>query len=319
MATNLTNGKAFEYACLLAISDIAEEKNLSVNIKESSAIKKAKKSYENLKSKNEYYQAACQAFKLIDKLEPQLLNGKSPLTLDLANDTIAMGPDGDVRDLFCFRPGWELGLSCKHNHDALRHPRVTKDGNFGRDWLGIDCSSDFLDTIKAIVKPLEQYAIDKVNWRDLDESYKFDAFYVPILKAHLEEIKRLCSEHEDAPKLFLSYFFGSRDFYKVMMDEGKKTIHIKAFNMNGTLSKSVNGIKPIVKMKTINFPTKLLHADFEGNSKTTIVLTFNNGWAVSMRLHNKDSIAKTTSLAWDVNLASLPPKMFLNIAPYSEQ
>ncbi len=71
-------------------------------------------------------------------------------------------------------------------------------------------------------------------------------------------------------------------------------------------------------------PTKLLDADFKksekqnSDSKTTIILTFDCGWSVSMRLHNKDEIARPTSLAWDINLVGLPPTTYVNTRSWFE-
>lgn len=38
----------------------------------------------------------------------------------------------------------------------------------------------------------------------------------------------------------------------------------------------------------------------------------------SMRLHNKDKIAKPTSLAWDVKLEGIPPSAYTNTHSWDE-
>lgn len=64
--------------------------------------------------------------RIIKRLEPQLTepNGNEPLFLSLQAD--AEGIKGDVRDVLCIRKknGWEIGLSCKHNHHAVKHSRL---------------------------------------------------------------------------------------------------------------------------------------------------------------------------------------------------
>lgn len=63
-------------------------------------------------------------------------------------------------------------------------------------------------------------------------------------------------------------------------------------------------------------PTRLIEWRLSGNDK--IILTFDNGWAVEMRIHNKDSVIKATALACDVNLIGLPPSVYVNTRSWSE-
>ena len=63
-------------------------------------------------------------------------------------------------------------------------------------------------------------------------------------------------------------------------------------------------------------PTRLIEATRV--STTTNNLVFDNGWQVSMRLHNKDSVIKPTALAWDVQLIGLPPSVYVNTRSWFE-
>ncbi len=241
------------------------------------------------------------------------------LSLSIAADAVAIGREGDVRDVLFSRENdnnWSIGISCKHNHAALRHPRVTEGKDFGFDWIGIPCSQIFMDEITPITDSLTAYGQSGKQWRSIEG--KQDRFYVPILQAYLDEIKRLCDEHPDAAEKLLSYFFGSNDFYKVIMKNSSRTTMIEGFNMHGTLNVPCGRVKAMTKVSILHMPTRLIDAAFKADSKTTIILTFDGGWSVSMRLHNKDKIAKPTSLAWDVNLIGLPPSVYVNTHSWDE-
>lgn len=323
-ATNTINGKAFEYACLSAIFNKLRSQNKDVSIVESSAYNTAERAYESLSvSQKEKYNAAAEtSVRLLFPLEPKIENGNGTLMLQIAADAVARGVDGDVRDVLCIRSddGWTIGMSCKHNHEALRHPRITEGKDFGRDWIGISCSDDFMEEITPIIDSLVSCGQNNILWRTIDR--KHDRYYVPILEAYLKEIRRLCETHEGVPGRLLSYFFGANDFYKVIMKESSRSTTVEGFNMNGTLNMPCGRTRAMMRVPVLRMPTRLLDAEFKqtrsGRSKTTIVLTFDNGWSISMRLHNKDKYARPISLAWDVVLEGLPPSVYVNTHSWDE-
>lgn len=306
-----------------AVCDSLSDLGKPSQVKLSPANKKAKSSYDSLtdQQKERYDAAARTAVSMITDLEPQMLHGTGDMMLEIEPDSVAVGVDGDVRDVLCIRAkagkddSWEIGMSCKHNHEALKHPRITEGKDFGSDWIGMQCSQDFMDAITPITDSLISFGANGILWSSI--SGKQDKYYVPILKAYLEEIRRMCTDPA-VPSKLLSYFFGSNDFYKVIMKESAKSTTIEGFNMHGTLNKPCGKIKPLIKVPLIKMPTRLIEADFKENSKTTIILTFDGGWAVSMRLHNKDKVAKPTSLAWDINLIGLPPKIYKDTRPWNK-
>ena len=319
-ASNTVNGKAFEFACLLEIrrQALAAGKEVVLNDHED----QFRTAYNALNSlddntRTRYKLAAKSGINTIAGLEPRLLNGDGRLYLAIASD--AAGVNGDVRDVVCVRSQdydgrWEIGLSCKHNHAALKHPRITEEMDFGTDWIGTKCSMEFFSAMRPIIQPLITAGANRVEWTQIQD--KFASYYIPILEAYLQEIKRMCAADSETPKKLLEYFFGRNDFYKVIMDEGRKTTQIEGFNMSGTLNRNYKQNRPTAAVARITYPTRLIEAVRKSN--TTIVLTFDGGWAVSMRLHNKDKIAKPTSLAWDVNLEGLPPKTYVNIKGWNE-
>lgn len=319
-AKHTLNGKAFEYACLVAFENKLKEQDKSVAIEIDDAFNTAKSKFEALdeKSQDNYLKAAETAVKIITPLEPQIEYGEGTLYLSINTDSIAKGPQGDVRDVMCIRlknseNGWEVGFSCKHNHEGLKHPRITEAKDFGKAWLGYPCSQDFITKMDNIMSSLKTLEDKGALWRDIED--KFGRYYRPVLDAFIEEIQKLCEVHPDAPERFLKYFFGADDFYKIIAKEGKKQTTVEGFNMNGTLNRPAPGHKPIAKIAQLHMPTKLYDVSYKKKrdgmlSDTTIVMTFDEGWAISMRLHNKDDVIKLTGLSFEVELVGLANGMY---------
>ena len=56
----------------------------------------------------------------------------------------------------------------------------------------------------------------------------------------------------------------------------------------------------------MELPTTLLYMDFKPKSKTTVIMSFDNGWQFSFRIHNaKDTVEP--SLKFDVQIVGMPP------------
>lgn len=317
-AKQTIQGKAFEYACLDAISRKLEKENKIIKKEQNQVYETALKSYEQLSSseKEKYLLAAETAIKIILPLEPKLINDDDdvPLLLSISSDAIAKGCEGDVRDIICirFKSNWEVGFSCKHNHQALKHPRITEAKDFGKVWLGYPCSKKYIDNMNKILQPIEDFQKQNICWKNIPN--KIDNFYVPILKEIIKEFQNICEHYADAPKKLLSYFFGSKDFYKIISLEKDKQTKVVAFNMNGTLNASSQNEKSIYKVKRIHYPTRLVDIRFKQKgcviSKTTISIIFDGGWQIDMRLHNADSKVKMTGLKFDVQLAGQPNDIY---------
>ncbi len=322
-ALNTTNGKAFEYACLKALYNKLIGSGINSSIQESDAFITARSKYESLSPEKQLrLDLAAQAgIRMISSLEPKIENGVGTVVLAINKDAAAVGTNGDVRDILCIRSrdhdGWEIGISCKHNHAALKHPRITEGKDFGSDWIGYPCSNEFIQNIGQIVSPLMEMGKKGVLWRDVH--MKKEKYYYPILLEYLNELRRLCDTYPDASARLLSYFFGSHDFYKVIDNDSSGTTTIEAFNMHGSLGQTSGRTRPIMRVSQLSLPTRLIDARFKNNSKTTIILTFDGGWSVKMRLHNKDSVCHPTSLAWDVQLEGLPTDTYLNTRSWLEE
>lgn len=73
------------------------------------------------------------------EMEPKMSEGSNDeLTLEFQKD--GAGVKGDVRDIVIRRNDieWEIGLSIKHNHDAVKHSRLSHKFDFGKEWFDIE-------------------------------------------------------------------------------------------------------------------------------------------------------------------------------------
>lgn len=307
MATQTEKGKAFEYACLNAIYTTLKD-NQDIVIEKSGALSNAKRFYEGIDNSetDKMDLAALAATRVISRIEPQLANtqNNSPLFLSIQED--ACGIAGDVRDIICIRQqnGWEIGLSCKHNHFAVKHSRLSYTIDFGDKWLGKPCSKKYFFDIEPLFAELLELKKRKKLWRDLDQKDK--RFYIPLLTAFIEELQRLDELYpSEIPPALIAYLLGRNDFYKVIQKDSNRTTEIQAYNLFGTLNRAVGYIKPLSKLPQIKLPSKIFDISFKDKSSNTVVITCDHGWAVSLRIHNASSKVEP-SLKFDVNLVGTP-------------
>jgi len=132
-------GRAYEYACIIQL-----EKSISnirkVEIIENSSLLASKKAWNSISGSyhETFIISANVAVEALFEAEPLILEDDGDvLELMLQKDT--EGETGDVRDCVILRKGieWEIGLSIKHNHFAVKHSRLAKGLDFGEKWLNI--------------------------------------------------------------------------------------------------------------------------------------------------------------------------------------
>lgn len=317
MAMQTEMGKAFEYACLKAIydefkfkQDVVIDKNSSVAVAENFYI-------ESEATKNEEMDLAAKAaVRVISRLEPQLQNPNKnePLFLSLQQD--AKGIAGDVRDVLCIRKqnDWEIGLSCKHNHFAVKHSRLSNTIDFGAQWFSKPCSQQYFDEISPLFAELKRLKDESILWRDIEK--KDDRFYVPLLNSFVGELKRLDNKYpNEIPAALITYLLGRNDFYKVIANDSNRTTQIQAYNIFGTLNKSSGNIKAEAKVPHIKVPNNIFDISFKKESKTTIIITCDNGWSISLRIHNASEKVEA-SLKFDVNLIGTPNSLGKIVEPW---
>ena len=88
-------------------------------------------------------------------------------------------------------------------------------------------------------------------------------------------------------------------------------VEIQAYNLHGTLNLPFLSIKPKYKIQKLKLPNRLIEVVYQENSQTTLLVTLNEGWQISFRIHNASSRIEP-SLKFDINLVSAPHSLFTN-------
>ncbi len=322
--SNTEYGKAYEYACLIAIREhLSGKTDSDITIQESDALQTAKTAFEKAKKEglsDKLVKAANAAARVIIRLEPQLEYGNGSLTLVIQTD--AQGIAGDVRDVVCVRRagGWEIGISCKHNHHAVKHSRLSATIDFGQEWVGVPCSQQYFDAVVPLFNELRDMRANAVGngksiplWNDIPD--KAERYYLPVLNAFLTELKRLADNNPDVPSKLIEYLLGRYDFYKVITDDRHKTTRVEAINIAGNLNKSANGHRSIVDVAKLKLPTRFYHMGFVPDSDNKLEIVCDEGWTLTMRIHNASSKIEP-SLKFDVQLVSLPSSIHAQVEPW---
>lgn len=309
MSKSNNNGRAYEFACLNVLEKrIAKMRSVVVDY--SRGYNAAKNAWDTLEDtvKSKYTHSAESFVDKLFELEPRIIENSEDC-LDLSIQTDDAGIVGDVRDLLIIRQSidWEIGLSVKRNHFAVKHSRLSGSNDFGKKWFNIPCSNEYWAQVGPVFTKLNDLKSQGVLWSDLDD--KEDTVYVPILNAFTEEVKRqykaLGQNASLIPKKMVEYLLGRHDFYKIVSIDRAEYTQIQGFNLRGTLNKSVNNEKNKTDLPIAELPNKILFLDFNGNSKTTVILALDEGWQFSFRIHNASRKVEP-SLKFDIQITGMP-------------
>jgi HaeIII restriction endonuclease len=307
------NGKAFEYALLKKFYDRLNSIT-EVTIVENEPLKRVIECFNQVteEEQNNFKIAASFAVNFLIDLEPRLSVGideKDILSLEILSDSA--GKTGDVRDVLLIRSlqKWEIGVSAKNNHRALKHSRLSTRLNFGKEWVNIPCSKTYFEDIDKVFSILTKIRDEKkkVKWDDVFPD-KTEQIYKPVLSAFRKEMLALQdADSENFANNLVQYLVGNNDFYKIIKNNTK--VEIQAFNLNGTLNQAANGKKPELKITKIQLPKKLIDLTFKKDHENTLIAIFDEGWQISFRLHSAKSTIEP-SLKFDINLVSSPYNLF---------
>lgn len=315
ISTQTINGKAFEYALLNEFLERLK-KGTTVTVVENDPYKTAKKCFLSFDDKEQghYKLVASFAVNFLLDIEPRLSNSiniNDILQLEIVSDK--MGQSGDVRDVLAIRSlqKWEIGISAKNNHRAVKHPRLSSKIDFGKEWLNVPCSSDYFNEIIPVFEGLAKLRDESKStqrWDTLGDYHT--SIYVPILDSFKKELLRLDKENPGTVAQHLvEYLIGRQDFYKVIKSKNK--VDIQAYNLHGTLNLPFKNIKPKYKIQKLKLPNRLIEVVYQDKSQTTLLVTLNEGWQISFRIHNASSRIEP-SLKFDINLVSSPHSLFSN-------
>ena len=286
-------GRAYEYVC---INTLCTEINKirAAEIIKNSAYEAATRAWNSTSDGFKYIlqQSAVAAVSTIFDMEPMLLETDSDL-LTLKIQTDNEGKVGDVRDIIIARSDikWEIGLSIKHNHFAVKHSRLAKTLDFGAKWFGIPCSKQYWNSIEPIFNYLSEQKAGNKNWNELPTKDK--DVYVPLLKAFIDEVLRSNENDPTVPQKMVEYLLGEFDFYKIISIDSKRITQIQTYNLHGTLNQSSRVVTPKIAVPHTLLPTRIVSLDFKPNSTNTVELYMDGGWQFSFRIHNASTKVET--------------------------
>ena len=355
ITNTVITGKAFEYATLVELYRELKNNNWGserIEIVKDKNYKNIERAYQMTEeseedpddedrmemihletSSNKYNRAARAAARYLCRVEP-ILTSHDPVYGVLKAMPDRAGVKGDVRDIdFAIyqdklhtKQISDIGISCKNNHEAVKHPRITEEPDFAKEWTNgrFHCSQDFLDSMEEILLKIDEYAGKYEKWSCVEE--KMDIFYAPIIKLFVKEIKELGMANsddsiekqknvKDFTQLFFEYMFGTQDFYKFIKDDSSESTKVYPYNMHGTLMRPYKGEKNNRAVKMITMPEEIVEVRIKPNSKTTMEIYFDK-WIITMRLHNADTKITRTSLKFDVQIKAQPRKVMGNVLPW---
>lgn len=298
-------GRAYEYICLLTLYDEIN-KIRKANIVKNSAFYAAENAWnlisEQLKNTLKY--SAMAAVQTIFDMEPMILEQTEDL-LQLKIQTDNEGVVGDVRDIVISRQDvqWEIGLSIKHNHFAVKHSRLGSNLDFGKKWFNISCSDNYWNNIKPIFNYLIEERNKNTKWNELPAKEK--DVYIPLLKAFVDEIKLSYSKDSSMPQKMVEYLLGEFDFYKIISIDCKKVTQIQTYNIHGQLNLATKDTKPKIEVPIASLPTRIVSLDFKPNSSNTVELYMDGGWQFNFRIHNASTYVEP-SLKFDIQIIGMP-------------
>jgi hypothetical protein len=107
------------------------------------------------------------------------------------------------------------------------------------------------------------------------------------------------------PRKMVEYLIGTKDYYKIVSQDGKGLTLIHTFNVHGTLNKPSRIKVSAITVPIVELPTELVAIKRKTGSSNTVEMYLNNGWQLSFRLHNAKTEVEP-SLKFDVQFTGVP-------------
>lgn len=310
------NGRGYEYACLHILQNHINKERPAIIVENSSYY--AAENAWNMFTVGEqslYKISAEAAIQSLFRLEPRIIeHGFTPVELYIQQDT--NGVSGDVRDIIIQRQdiSWQIGISVKHNHFAVKHSRLSPSIDFGESWYGYPCSRTYWKAVTPIFEYLRQAHAESIYFRDLLN--KANDIYVPLLQAFMSEINRQYAKHKDLPKKLVEYLLCKYDFYKWISIDTHRITQLQAYNLHGTLNQASRIATPDIIIPKTALPKRIISFGFYPNRSNTLLLCMDNGWAFTFRIHNAEEIC-TPSLKFDVQIIGVPTTIISINCPWN--
>ena len=222
-----------------------------------------------------------------------------PNELEIRLSSDASGQKGDVRDVVISDSTRSLGISCKNNHRAFKHSRLSASIDFVKKWNlnQAGASESYWTEVLPIFQELRKMKIlsnGTASWNELPS--KLSTVYSPILSAFENEISRLVAASEGDETVltrnFIDYVVGKQDFYKFILTS--ENIEIIGFNFHNSLV-----------VANSKYPTSIFNISRDTDHPSTTILRFKEGHTFSFRIHSASTKIEP-SLKFDIQALALP-------------
>lgn len=295
--TQVQNGKAFEFAVATAAAEF-----LGAEIIDGTEKQLSEQCFGLIgdKKRERFQKAARLAVQHVLSLEQRHLSNSTNAQIRFNNDR--SGQRGDVRDVIVDINGFELGISCKTNHDAFKHSRLSGENDFVKNWelSSEGCSSQYWEAVRPLFSELaliRKTSNGEAQFKEIGDVPK--RFYWPVLDAFETELLRLTGQGHDSSQdvttRLARYIIGKYDFYKIINRSARKSVEILAFNTVGSLS-----------VPRTRLPDHVVGVDRINGSKYSKNVRLNRGYTFNFRIHNASRRVEP-SLKFDITAVSLPP------------
>ena len=162
-------GRAYEFAWISALNQ-AISKIRKTAVVSNSSLEANKRAWDLMPEELKVLLSASAdaAVGTVLELEPRMLEDDNDILL-LESQKDDSGIAGDVRDIVIKRNDidWEIGLSIKHNHEAIKHSRLSHKLDFGKEWFDIPCSNRYWDDVTPIFDRLKAEKANKTKWSEI--------------------------------------------------------------------------------------------------------------------------------------------------------
>lgn len=273
MPISNTLGRAFEYALCQKI--VSYFTNITLTDRAIFEQGKDKNYYDSLSSVEKIkYDIATNRI-CSEWLNSKILASKT-YTLDRLPDSA--GVNGDVTDIRLETSDSIVNISLKHNHNALKHPRLTRVPK----WIDIDSDSKYASDYNNIwnsflskANNLSSTATLFSELIDIDNEFVFNNLYDPLCNLVSNYLSQNIKTSSQVESLF-KFMVGKYNFYKII--DTRDYILIQDF----------------IDLK---IPTNVKINKID---KSYIQMIFNNGVILTLRLHTASSRISTKSVKFDV-------------------
>jgi hypothetical protein len=266
MATQSLNGAGFEYACADALLKNYRDHDRSLYIDQPSipGFKLRQRKFDDVKFEIRTMMRRA-SFGLASQIGASKERWAKGMFLSGVDYKMRIGDNArnmDVRDLVIYSDrGAQLGISLKWNNDEIKSLRL------GDPWshqfhIYDDCC--WQSAISEHHRQLEHFEL----WRDAVAEMGLDGVYGPYRNAMIKQLSQ--GMHNGATVRALSEFiFGKQSYLKAMAIAKGKTISLAYYD-------------------TGNLPTRIKEIAPSPKGEHYLEITFDRGWTLLARLHNKD-------------------------------